>query len=79
MKKNFNIHVFRTNEEFSVFLDVADPDLPKEYDDEDVISLAVELGKLSEEDSEIVAYIEEISAEEYRQETRGLMSWQRTI
>ena len=79
MKINFNIHVFRTNEEFSAFLNVDESKLPEEYDDEDIIKLAVDLGILGVHDSEEVAYIEEISQEEYWQATQGLTSWQRTI
>lgn len=43
------------------------------------LNLAVDLGKLDAEDSEAVAYIEEISEVEYWHATQSLKSYQNTI
>jgi hypothetical protein len=79
MKKHFNIHVYRTNEDFSVFFKVDESKISEDYDDDEIINLAVELSKLSEDDSEVVDSIEEISEEEYLEATQSLKSWQFTI
>ena len=79
MKKHFNIHVFRTNEEFSVFLKVDESNLSKDFDDDEIINLAIDSEKLDKEDAELVAYIEEISEIEYWQATQFLTSWQKTV
>lgn len=74
MKKYFNIHVYGINEEFSVLFKVDESKVSEDYDDDDIINLAVDLGKLDEEDTEVVDSIEEISEEEYREITQNLMS-----
>jgi hypothetical protein len=65
MKKYFNIHVYGIKEEFSVFFKVDESRVSDDYDDVDIINLAVDLGKLDEDDSEVVDSVEEISEEEY--------------
>lgn len=79
MKKHFNIHVYRTNEEFSVFFKVDESKISEDYDDDEIINLAVDMGKLDEEDSEVVDSIEEISEEDYLEATQSLRSWQKTM
>ncbi len=75
MKKHFNIHVYRDNEEFSVFFKVDESKISEDYDDDEIINLAVDLGKLSEDDSEVVDSIEEISEEEYSEGIQSLKAW----
>jgi hypothetical protein len=74
MKKYFNIHVYGINEEYSVLFKVDESKVSEDYDDDDIINLAVDLGKLDEEDAEVVDSIEEISENEYREATESLMS-----
>lgn len=74
MKKYFNIHVYGINEEFSVLFKVDESKVSEDYDDEDIINLAVDLGKLDEEYTEVVDSIEEISEEEFREVSQSLMS-----
>ena len=61
----------RANEGFSVFFKVDESKISEDYDDDEVINLAVDLGKLSEDDSEVVDSIEEISEEEYMDSTHN--------
>lgn len=79
MKKYFNIHVYGINEEYSVLFKVDESKVSEDYDDDDIINLAVDLGKLDEEDAEVVDSIEEISENEYREATESLMSWYKTL
>ena len=74
MKKHFNIHIYRSNKEFSVFFKVDESKISEDYDDDEIINLAIDLGKLDEEDSEVIDSSEEISEEEYLEGTESLMS-----
>jgi hypothetical protein len=65
MKKHFNIHVYQSDEEFSVFFKVDESKISEDYDDDEIINLAVDSGNLDEDDAILVDSIEEISAEEY--------------
>ncbi len=79
MKRHFNIHVYRTNEEFSILFKVDESKIFEDYDDEDIINLAIDSGKLNEEDSDFVDSIEEISQEEYLGSTKSFILWQKTV
>jgi hypothetical protein len=72
MKKHFNIHVYQSDEEFSVFFKVDESKVSEDYEDDEIINLAVGSGKLDEEDAILVDSIEEISEEEYTEGVQGL-------
>jgi hypothetical protein len=50
MKRHFNIHVYKTYDEFSILFKLDESKIIEDYDDEDVINLAIDLGELNEED-----------------------------
>jgi hypothetical protein len=79
MKRHFNIHVYKTYDEFSILFKLDESKIIEDYDDEDVINLAIDLGELNEEDLDFVDSIEEISAEEYLKSTQGFSIWQMTV
>jgi hypothetical protein len=72
MKKHFNIHVCQPDEEFSVFFKVDESKISAEYDDHEIIKLAVASGKLDDDDAILVDSIEEISEEEYTEGVQGV-------
>jgi hypothetical protein len=79
MKGYFNIFVYRTNEEFSIFYKADESIVLENYGDVDIINLAIESGKLSKEDSYDVDHIEEISQVEYLEVAQTFRTWQKTM
>ena len=71
MKKYFNIHVFGIGDESSVLIETDESEITENYNDDDIINLAIDLGKLTEEDADVVGYVEETSEEEYLQALRS--------
>jgi hypothetical protein len=72
MKKHFNIHVYQLDEEFSIFFKVDATKISEDYNDEEIIKLAVESGELDDDDAILVDSIEEITQEEYSEAVQGL-------
>lgn len=80
MKKYFRIHTYHTDQECTVLLKIDESQVPENYEDDDIISLAIELEKLDEEYAEVVDSIEEISKDEYLEESQSLtFRWENKI